>query len=273
MIGLMADAQHADREPTMGRWYRKGAERLREAVGVLEAGGSEVLVHLGDLIDREAASFGPALAALGTARVPVWQVAGNHDFEVADSEKQRVREWLGIWGPSPWRSEDLGRWRVLLVDTNILGPYAWSEGSEGAREAQRVHHAAAEAELEQARPWNGGLGDAQLAWMDRECAEAAAAGRPVVVMAHHPVHPAGRHVVLDREAVDAVIRRHAGVVRLWVNGHDHRGGHAVVHGVHFVTLHGMVETETENAFGLLELDAEGGRLRGFGRQPDIVMGW
>ena len=55
----------------------------------------------------------------------------------------------------------------------------------------------------------GGIGAAQLAWFDRVCAEAHAARRKVIVLAHHPVAPHNDHNVWNSPAVLASCTRNA----------------------------------------------------------------
>ena len=51
-----------------------------------------------------------------------------------------------------------------------------------------------------------------------------------------------------------------------MNGHNHAGNYAFQHGIHFVNLKGMIETETENAFSVLTFLDEKIEIQGFGRE-------
>ena len=55
-------------------------------------------------------------------------------------------------------------------------------------------------------------------------------------------------------------------VKLWLNGHNHAGNYAFHHGVHFVNLKGMIETENENAYSTIVLGENTIEITGFGRE-------
>jgi len=54
-------------------------------------------------------------------------------------------------------------------------------------------------------------------------------------------------------------------------GHDHRGGYAVKNGIHYLTVHGMVETEDSTSYAVVHVDGERLEIDGRGRQPDQVL--
>ena len=97
-------------------------------------------------------------------------------------------------------------------------------------------------------PFNGALGAAQRAWLDRELAAAAAARERAMVFTHVPVYvdPAAdatdsttspRQCQLwDADEVQAVLAKHRHVAAVFT-GHYHFGGYARDgHGVHHITL-------------------------------------
>jgi hypothetical protein len=263
-IGLVADAQYADIPPAGTRYYRTGVPRLAEAVEHFNGRELAFCVHLGDLIDREWRSFDEILRPLADSRHRWEQLLGNHDFDVLDELKPRVPERMGM----RWRhgAVDHREFKFLILDTNDVSTYAHAPGTS-ARSAAEVELARLVREqMPQAKPWNGGIGAAQLAWLDRSCATARTEGRNVVIFAHHPVAPDGAHNVWNSAAVLAVIRRHPHVVA-WFNGHNHAGAFAEVDGVPFVTLQGMVETPDTTAFATARLLEDRIVLTGHGREP------
>jgi len=54
-------------------------------------------------------------------------------------------------------------------------------------------------------------------------------------------------------------------------GHDHRGGYAVKNGIHYLTVHGMVETEDSTSYAVVHVDGERLEIDARGRQPDQVL--
>lgn len=268
-IGLVADAQFADVAPAGTRHYRRSLAKLGEAVERFNREDLAFVVHLGDLIDREWSSFDAILPVLSTCRHPVRHVLGNHDFEVADSLKPRVPERLGMG--TRHHAFAAGGFRFLVLDTNDVSTYAHpadSPRTAGARDRLSVLEGSG---LAQARPWNGALGEKQLAWFSRQLEAARQAGEPVVVFSHHPLHPAGGHNAWNDEEVLAIAGGHDSPVVAWFCGHNHAGAFGSRDGVHHVTLHGMVETEATNAFAVARLHADRIQLEGHGREPSRTL--
>jgi 3',5'-cyclic AMP phosphodiesterase CpdA len=221
-------------------------------------------VHLGDLIDREWRSFDEILRPLERSRHRWHQLLGNHDFDVLDELKPQVPARLGLGGRHG--SFDHGGFRFLLLDTNDVSTYAHGTGSEQRRQAEAELARLQAAKVRQAKPWNGAVGAAQLAWFERECAAARRAGRKVIVLAHHPVWPDNEHNLWNAAEVLAAIDRHPNVVA-WLNGHNHAGAFGERGGVPYVTLKGMVETADTTAFATARLLADRLILTGHGREP------
>jgi manganese-dependent ADP-ribose/CDP-alcohol diphosphatase len=264
IIGLAADAQYADVEPKGTRFYRRGRPRLAEALEHFNARGVAFSVHLGDLIDRNWQSFDDMLPVLATSRAPCHQLLGNHDFDVLDEYKSRVPQRLGL--NRRHRCFDFQAFRFVVLDTNDVSTYGHPAGApEQVAAAQELARLEA-AKVRQAKVWNGGIGPAQLAWFDEVCREAGAAGRKVIVCAHHPVFPANEHNLWNAAEVLAVIDRHPHLVA-WFNGHNHAGGFGERNGVPFVTLRGMVETANTTAYATAEVLADRVIVTGQGREP------
>jgi manganese-dependent ADP-ribose/CDP-alcohol diphosphatase len=270
-IGLVADAQYADIEPLRTRHYRQAVERLDDAVEHFNRRELAFCAHLGDLIDRDWQSFDEIMRPLSRSRHRWHQLLGNHDFEVLDELKPKVPERLGM--PSRYTFFDRAGVRFVVLDTNDISTYAHPAGALERAEAEKRLAEAREARIVQAQPWNGAIGAVQLAWFDRTCAAARTEGRKVIVLAHHPVAPAGHHNAWNAGEVLAVIDRHPQVVA-WFNGHNHAGAFAERNGVAFVTMRGMVETPDTTAFATAEILPDRIVLSGHGREPsrEIVFG-
>ena len=263
-VGLVADAQYADIPDKGTRFYRASLAKLDAAVAHFQGRELVFCVHLGDLIDREWTSFDAIAARLAPSRHRWHQLLGNHDFEVLDARKGEVPARLGM----RWRygAFDHGAFRFAVLDTNDVSTYAQAAGTPD--------HAAATAELarlqaakvRQAKPWNGGLGAKQLAWLEATCAGARRDGKRVIVLAHHPVFPANEHNLWNAAEVLALLDRHPHVVA-WLNGHNHAGAFGDYHGVPCVTLHGMVETAATNAFATARVLPDRLVITGHGREP------
>lgn len=267
-IGLVADAQYADVPPNRTRYYREAIKRLGDAVEHFNGRELAFCVHLGDLIDREWKSFDEILVPLSRSRQRWHQLLGNHDFEVLDEMKPKVPARLGM--KARYGSFDHGGFRFVVLDTNDVSTYAHPAGTSGRATAEKQLEAAKAAKLAQAQPWNGAISEAQLGWLDRTCAAARAERRRVIVLAHHPVAPAGSHNVWNSDQVLAVIDRHSHVVA-WLNGHNHAGAFAERNGVPYLTMRGMVETPDTTAFATAEILPDRMILTGHGREPSREM--
>jgi 3',5'-cyclic AMP phosphodiesterase CpdA len=225
-------------------------------------------VHLGDLIDREWRSFDDITKPFSSSRQRWHQLLGNHDFEVLDEHKPNVPKRMGM----QWRygAFDHGAFRFLVLDTNDVSTYAHAAGTPERASAESELARLEAAKVVQAKSWNGGLGRAQLHWLDRSCAEARGAQRKVIILAHHPVYPVGVHNLWNANEVLAVLDRHPHVVA-WINGHNHAGAFGVRNGVPFLTMHGMVETRDTTAFATAQILADRIVLAGHGREPSREM--
>ncbi len=263
-IGLVADAQYADVPPKGTRFYRDSVAKLGAAVEHFNGRGCAFCVHLGDLIDRTWSSFAEIEAPLRQSRAKWHQLLGNHDFDVLDAEKARVPRRLGM----AWRYGSFahGGWRFVILDTNDVSTYAHAGGTDEQRAAETELARLKGLKLPQAQTWNGGVGAAQLAWLERTCREAAAAGEKIIAFGHHPVFPAGMHVTWNAPEVLALLARHRHVVA-YCNGHNHAGAFGEHEGLPCVTLRGMVETADTTAYATASVHADRLILLGTGREP------
>lgn len=265
-IGLMADAQYADKATAGTRHYRQSIKKLGAAVAWFNRRKPDMAAHLGDLIDEGWGNFDAPLKALESLAMPCHHVPGNHDFAVGEKHLAEVPPRLAC--QARWREILHGNWSLLFLDSNVLSTFAWPEGSRERKAAEVVLAELKAAGATWARLYNGGLGPEQRDWLDKRLADIAAAGRKCIIFCHQPVHPAGRHGLLDADEVSTMLARYPGTVAAWINGHNHEGGYEQRHGIHFLTLHGMVETEFANAHALLTIGPARLVIEGAGREPN-----
>ena len=255
-FGLLADVQYADADADGERHYRASLPKLRAAVAGLAAAKPALVLHLGDFIDRDFGSFAALAPVLEPLGAPVHHLLGNHDYSVADADKARVPSTLGM--PHDYYLIRLPGLRILMTDTTDAAAYKHPAGSPRA--------AAARAALPpNAPPWGGGMGDAQLAWLDRELAAASAAGDRVIVCGHHPLLPADGHQTWNAAAVVDLLDRHRCVIA-WFNGHHHGGGEEVRNGVPFITFKSLLHHPGQTAWCLVRVTADTLAITGHGRE-------
>jgi hypothetical protein len=108
-------------------------------------------------------------------------------------------------------------------------------------------------------------------WLKRQLSEAVATGEKAILSCHYPILPDNGHNLWNDEEILSVIDDHADTVIAWFNGHNHAGNYAERNGVHYVTVHGMVDTPDTNAYAILEVLPDALRIRGSGREPDRLL--
>ncbi len=263
-IGLVADAQFADIEPTKIRFYRKAIARLGEAVDHFNGRQLDFCAHLGDLIDRDWKSFDEIMKPLATSRHRFHHLLGNHDFEVLAELKPKVPGRLGLERRHSYF--DHRGFRFVVLDTNDVSTYAHApetpEHQAAAAELARLQAA----HVLQAKAWNGGIGSGQLTWLEGVLRDAGERRVKVIVLAHHPLLPVSGDVLWNSDEVLALIGRHPAVVA-WFNGHNHAGAFAEYRGVPLVTMHGMVDTPDTTAFATAQILPDRILVTGHGREP------
>lgn len=262
-IGAVADFQYADENDEGKRMYRLSPGKLHAAIEDFNARDLDFVVHLGDFIDRDWASYATALSVARTLKHPWRFVLGNHDFYVSDERKPLVPHELAM--PARYYSFDHKGWSFAVLDGNDLSTYAWPKGSARLAESRKFH----DENCPDAPLWDGGVGEEQLRWLDGVLAAADASGNKAMVLCHFPVYPENRHNLWNAPDVIAVLERHP-AMKIWLNGHNHDGNYGVKDGIHYLNLKGMLDT-TETAYATLDFHADSVAVRGVGRQPDFVL--
>jgi manganese-dependent ADP-ribose/CDP-alcohol diphosphatase len=266
-IGLITDPQYADADPAGERHYRATPDKLRQAVRQLAAEKPAWTLQLGDLIDRDWASFEVMLGIFAGLPHPVHHLPGNHDFAVPDDEKLRVDEKIGF-SSAPRVIRQQG-FRFLFLDTNEVSSYRYPAADPRTSEAAQLLLTQTH---EGAKPYNGGLASRQLQWLDQQLTEAGQAGEKAILCAHHPLLPATKYQLWKPEDVLAVIDRHPCVVA-WLNGHHHDGNYAERHGVHYITFRSMLHEPGVNAWAVLDFFPDRLQVSGYGRQESMQLKW
>jgi hypothetical protein len=261
-FGVIADAQYADAEPAGERHYRATPDKLKQAVATLAAHHLPFTLHLGDLIDRDFKSFEVVLPLLAGLGHPLHHLLGNHDFEVAAAAKCRVPPLLGM--PHDYYTFRHAGVRFVMLDTNDISIYRHPPGP-ATDSAQQMLDRLTAAGHPGAKPWNGGLGETQLAWLDRTLAAATAAGERVLVCGHHPALPAESHQLWTAdELIDRLVRHRC--VAACLCGHHHAGACAELDGLHFITFRSLLHEPGVTAFSVVHLHPDRLVIEAHGRE-------
>jgi manganese-dependent ADP-ribose/CDP-alcohol diphosphatase len=321
---LLADVQTADIPDGASfhgaaRFYRAALDGAASASAAFAADAVDGVVHLGDLLDAQAAPHAEELVVkvldlLAGAGAPVYHAVGNHclaalgragvNAHLAPPPGRAVR-W-GVGGgsaeaattatpssPPPLAHShyevDLdaaSRLRLVVLDGFAVSLLGWPEGHPLREEAAATLAAhnpnpnkfSAEGLVGPARRYvafGGGLGAAQLAWLEGRLAAAAAEGARVVLACHLPLHPdtaPGVCLLWEYEAVLAAIASvPPGTVIASLAGHSHRDGAATcaATGTHHRVLASVLETPPgQVCHARLDLFEEAVVIRGAGLAAD-----
>lgn len=263
-FGVMTDVQYADADPGGARIYRASPAKLKAAVDHFNRMDLAFVIHLGDLIDRDFASFDRVMPLLDACHHPVFHALGNHDFSVEDTKKSNVPVRMGM----ERRYYDFGEgaWRFVVLDGNDVSLQAHPRGS--------VQHAAAADRLAQlkarnapsAQSWNGAVGPEQMRWFKATLAHAEKAGQSVIVFCHWPVFPANAHNLWNDTEIVRVLESHDNV-KAYLCGHNHAGHYAEKAGIHYVTFKGMVDGADRTSYSTVRCTSEAIEMTGYGDEP------
>ncbi len=268
-FGLIADVQYADVETMGKRNYRGSLAKLEKTLTFLNSYNLEFTVNLGDLIDRDFESFEKPLAILKNSRAPLHHVWGNHDFSVEDGLKKEVGRKLGNGqGHYAFEKENLVFLVVNGMDISLEGH---PKASENYKMAESLMQEMENSGANNAKPWNGGIGSEQLAWMVEQCEKAGRQGKKVLVFCHYPLFPENGLQLLNNKVVYEEISK-TGALLGWFSGHHHEGNYVKNDlGIHHLTFQGMVEAETEALGAVITVYKNKLLVHGIGHEEDRLL--
>ena len=266
-FGLIADCQYANVDPAGARFYRNSAAKLDQAVSQLNRHGLKFSLHLGDFIDRDFRSFSELKPIVTKLKSRLYHALGNHDFDVEDTLKSKVPAELGL--TTTYYAFRHKGFRFLVLDTTEVSTYRYPRKDAATVRAQKELRALAAAGKTYAQSWNGRVSNGQLLWLTGHLEKATEAGESVIIFGHHPILPEEAHCTWNCEALHKLLSRFP-CCKAYLNGHRHTGGYQVSNGMHYLTLHGMLNTQ-DNAFSIARLYQSRLEIQGFGRQPSLKL--
>ncbi|MEM7457386.1 MAG: metallophosphoesterase [Planctomycetota bacterium] len=265
-FGVIADPQYADQPDRGTRFYRNSLAKLSASVSDLNEYELDFVVTLGDVIDKDFASFSEIMPLYDQLWARHIAIPGNHDFDVDDADKHRVLPAMNI--TDSWHSESLSGWRLLFLDGTDLSCYRYPADDDRTAAAEEELERLRELELPNAKAWNSAIGEAQFSWLEEQLKESLDNKERVIVFCHFPVMPAGdAHNLWNANEVVELLSRFDHVAA-YMNGHNHGGNYARHNGCHFVNFKGMVETEVETAYAVVSCFSDRIEIEGFGLEPD-----
>ncbi len=266
-FGVISDCQFAAAPPAGTRFYNRSWLKLVDSLELFNALRVRFVIHLGDLIDRDAASLDFILPVFERSSAPVRHVIGNHDLDVAEAEKGKILSRLG--GPRGFYAFTEGRWRFVVLNGDELG-FNFPGGEDLGKERDDLFGKLLASGRSNATRWNGGIGSRQAGFLESELAKADRSGKKVIVFCHFPVYPPASHNLWNDEDIVARLESHPSAAAYFC-GHNHAGAYAAKNGIHYLTFQGMVETGDTNAGAVVTLTRERIEIDGFGREPDRIL--
>lgn len=262
-FGLTTDVQYVDADPEGERHFRESIPKLKAAVADLATEKLPFTLHLGDVVDREFSSFAAILPLFNPLGHPVRHLLGNHDFEMAEAEKLKVAATLGI--PADHYTFTESGVKFIMLDTNDISTYKHPEGSAQDLAAETVMQELAAAGAKNAKPWNGGLSQIQLDWLDKELTSSDANKQPTLICGHHPLMAEEGHHAWKNRDIIAIIERHPSALAYFC-GHNHKGGQTVLNGVPYITFKSLLHEPNITAYAVIRLFAGHLVIEGRGRE-------
>lgn len=261
-IGILTDCQYCNCESGEDRFYTNSLKKLDSCINFFNSQNLDAVFHLGDIIDHGFSSYDSVVPRFHKFSAPVFFVMGNHDYAVKDEEKKGVLKKLEM--KDAFYSVIIGNWKFIVLNGDDLSFLNLQN------ENQKKERNALIIDLMQSlrcnfMPWNGGIGSAQMTWLEKELTEADASQKKVIVLCHFPVYPQDCYNLWNDQALLALLWKHSSV-KAYFNGHYHAGNYGFRNGIHFVNFKGMVQTPT-NAYAKVTLTADSIFIDGYGREP------
>jgi len=259
-FGVIADCQYRAEAGSGIRKYPISDQKLKECVGYFNALDLNYVIHLGDFIDKDISSFdvvGPIYNQLVMSK---YHVLGNHDFSVADELKDQVPHILGL--TSRYYDFKMENWRFIVLDGNDISFHAYPNASSDYEYAEEYY---VKNNIESPK-WNGALSQKQMDWLKGTLEKASKLGEHVILYCHFPVFPENVHNLWNAAEVVELLEEYD-CVKAFMNGHNHEGNYGIKKGIHYVTLHGMVDTD-ETSYAVIKIEDDKLVVNGFGREQN-----
>lgn len=267
-FGVVADVQYCDCETRGSRFYRNSLSKLEACVADLNHENVEFTVALGDLSDRETDLHLPAvLQVLASLNQPVYHTTGNHDYGGVTDNEVLYRQ-LGM--PSSYYSFTRKGWRFILLNTNEISTYANITGTPKEAEMQVMWKRIEESKRTNRETYNGGISREQMDWLKEELDTAERNHEAVLLFSHHPLYAAPGLTALNDLEILELISGYS-CVKGAISGHHHPGDYGEYKGIPFITTEGMIETESENAYGIVDIYKDWFQFTGKGRSRSYTI--
>ena len=268
-LGVFADCQYCDCDPNTGmnRYYRNSLQKMEDCITEYNRDAEiRFVVGLGDLIDRDFASFDPVINILRKSKRRVYHVTGNHDLEVEKPMLEVVPRKLNM--KHTYYTVRKENWQFIFLDGNEITTK--SNDPEIVAQANAWMKKLKDEGKRNGQTYNGGISETQLQWLEEQLKTAEKKNRNVVLFCHFPLLPEIAEVLWNAEEVIPLLEKYS-CVKAWINGHYHAGNYAEQNGIHYINLKGMVDTEDQNAYSIITFSNASINIKGFGREESRTL--
>jgi 3',5'-cyclic AMP phosphodiesterase CpdA len=270
-FSVIADVQYADKDTKDGRYYRDSLAGLVFFVRQCNQQRVDFAVQLGDLIDgsdNAGRDLDYVLTVYGKLNCPHYHVLGNHDF--AGISRRKLLRRLGL-ERGYYTFEKKGLQFVVLDTQDIAIQGGWPKDSTPYKKAEEMLLDLTKQKRPNAQPYNGGLGNKQLVWLDEVLADAKKKNQDVVVFGHLPLWPdTDKHTAWNAEKARKIFEQH-GCVRAYLCGHNHAGGYAQQNGIHYLTLPAAVNDSSGKTWATIQVRPDRMEIKGTGNVEDKTL--
>jgi manganese-dependent ADP-ribose/CDP-alcohol diphosphatase len=268
-FGLISDVQYCNCEPEGNRYYRLSAGRLREAVNSFRTDSVSFIVNLGDLIDRGYESYKPVLDILDSSGLKVYHLKGNHDYSVDNRYKNNLP--LPMPDKKGYYIFKHGDFRFIVLNGNEVSTYAVASKA-AVKKAESYISLLKESGSVNAIGWNGGVSSRQLAWLKLQLDEATADNENVFILCHFPLYPENIHNLLNYKEVNSLLSNYKNIIACF-SGHNHAGNYGNFNMIHFVTMKGMVDSNNNTSYAIVEVYNNKIWIKGAGREKSQILAY
>lgn len=269
-VGMVSDIQYADIDNSGTRHYRASVGKFSEAVSKFREEDVDMIVSLGDFIDNDFKSYKPLIKITRGINIPVYFVLGNHDFSVRENFKGKIPGMLNV--RSRYYSLTRDNWRFIFLDGTDISTFSRRKKDPEYNRARSILDSLKAVGAPNAHSWNGGIGRAQMKWLEQEIDNSHKAGQNIFIFCHFPIYPENQSENLwNADEIRKIVESGNGKI-VFMTGHTHRSNYCLNNGVHYVSLRGMVETD-ENSFAIAEIYDDSIMIKGYGAEKDTGIKW
>jgi predicted phosphodiesterase len=262
-VGILADCQYCNCPAAGNRNYVLSLSKLDSCISTFNSLSLDAIFSLGDMIDHDYHSYDSIIPRFQQFRPAVQLVLGNHDYMIKKKFKPELLARIGM--KEGYYTVDLGQWRFIVLNGDDLSFSAPQDKEQKRERNDIVNDQYAQLQLN-GLPWNGGIGNKQMNWIERQLKESEQSQLKVIVVCHFPLFAKNNHNLFNNYDLFRLISGYS-CVKAYFCGHYHSGSYKAIDGIHLVNFKGMVDTE-KNAFSMVTLTSDSILIKGYGRETD-----